>query len=112
MEGKSVRQELKGQCLCGNVRFKAVGEVKRVSACYCGQCQKQNGGGAFYGAELQGELIIESGPSLAWYASSKEAKRGFCTRCGSSLFWQTHNDASIFDVSSIPDVSSRAPRLT
>jgi len=23
-----------------------------------------------------------------WYASSAEARRGFCTRCGSTLFWQ------------------------
>ena len=25
---------------------------------------------------------------LGWYASSAEARRGFCTRCGSTLFWQ------------------------
>jgi hypothetical protein len=25
---------------------------------------------------------------LGWFASSAEARRGFCTQCGSTLFWQ------------------------
>jgi len=92
-------KDLRGKCLCGNVRFKASGEVKRVSACYCGQCRKQNGGGAFYGAELQGQLSIEDESSLTWYDSSQKAKRGFCGICGSSLFWIANKDPSYFDVS-------------
>ena len=91
--------ELSGNCLCGSVRFTARGAIKRVSACYCGQCRKQNGGGPFYGAELQGELVLETKGALQWYASSKKATRGFCGRCGSSLFWQANDDAAFFDVS-------------
>ncbi|MFK7914115.1 MAG: GFA family protein [Pseudomonadales bacterium] len=91
--------KLKGQCLCGDVRFTATGLIKRVSACYCGQCRKQNGGGPFYGAELQGELIIEATNALQWYGSSEKATRGFCCRCGSSLFWKANTDPSFFDVS-------------
>lgn len=92
-------KELRGKCLCGDVHFKASGEVKRVSACYCSLCQKQNGGGAFYGVELQGKLVIEDGGSLVWYDSSEKAKRGFCALCGSSLFWVSNDDPSYFDVS-------------
>ena len=90
---------LRGACLCEDVRFDANGDIKRVSACYCGQCRKQNGGGPFYGVELQGELNIENEKSLEWYASSEKAIRGFCGRCGSSLFWRSNDDASFFDVS-------------
>jgi hypothetical protein len=25
---------------------------------------------------------------VTWFASSDHARRGFCSRCGSSLFWQ------------------------
>jgi hypothetical protein len=25
---------------------------------------------------------------LGWYASSADARRGFCSHCGSTLFWQ------------------------
>ena len=31
-------------------------------------------------------LVSESG--LAWFASSGQARRGFCRTCGASLFWQ------------------------
>jgi hypothetical protein len=31
-------------------------------------------------------LIAEAG--LKWYAASDEARRGFCQRCGSTLFWE------------------------
>ncbi|NNE59097.1 MAG: GFA family protein [Hellea sp.] len=90
---------LNGSCLCGNVTFEANGEAKRVSACYCGMCRKQNGGGAFHGAELKGELILTKDDGLKWYASSSKARRGFCADCGSSLFWQSNIDPSYFDVS-------------
>lgn len=96
---RRVTKELNGKCLCGAVNFKASGAVKRVSACYCGQCQTQNGGGAFYGVELQGQLVIEDAGSLVWYESSTIAKRGFCSLCGSSLFWVSNTDPSYFDVS-------------
>lgn len=92
-------EQLDGQCLCGDVRFTAVGEMKRVSACYCSQCRRQNGGGPFYGVELKGELTINHGESLRWYAASTKAMRGFCKRCGSSLLWQSNDNPSYFDVS-------------
>jgi hypothetical protein len=28
------------------------------------------------------------GDTLQWFASSSEAERGFCSRCGSNLFWR------------------------
>jgi len=90
---------LTGQCLCGKVDFKAIGDVLRVSACYCGMCRKQNGGGAFHGAEIKGDLSIKQTSSLIWYDASSKARRGFCGDCGSSLFWQSKVHESYFDVS-------------
>ena len=94
-----MQTQLSGSCLCGAVRFSAVGEIKRVSACYCGQCRKQNGGGPFYGAELKGELNVDASDALRWFASSPRAQRAFCSQCGSSLFWRANDDPSYFDVS-------------
>ncbi|MEL6869407.1 MAG: GFA family protein [Pseudomonadota bacterium] len=90
---------LKGQCLCERVRFSAEGEIRRISACYCSQCTRQNGGGPFYGVELEGSLTVEQGEALRWYDSSSKAKRGFCAHCGSSVFWQANDNPSLFDVS-------------
>jgi hypothetical protein len=35
-----------------------------------------------------GGITIEAGGTLAWYRSSEEGERGFCARCGTSLFWR------------------------
>lgn len=91
--------ELSGQCLCGAVRFSVSGEINRVSACYCSQCRAQNGGGAFHGAEFRGEINLHDETNLKWYASSAKARRGFCDKCGSSLFWQSTSNTDYFDVS-------------
>jgi len=34
------------------------------------------------------DLTIESESTLSWYQSSDRAERGFCTNCGSSLFYR------------------------
>lgn len=91
--------DLSGQCLCGAVTFTVSGNINRVSACYCGQCRAQNGGGAFHGAEFQGELMLVQSNALKWYASPEKARRGFCVECGSSLFWQSKANPTYFDVS-------------
>ena len=33
-------------------------------------------------------MTIEGESAIVWYGSSAEARRGFCGKCGSSLFWQ------------------------
>lgn len=91
--------DFSGKCLCGEVAFTATGEAQRVSACYCSMCRKQNGGGAFHGAELRGELTITNDAGLKWYASSDKARRGFCKNCGSTMFWQSIVEPAFFDIS-------------
>ena len=38
-------------------------------------------------ATLKENLVLVSDQGLSWYQSSASARRGFCKRCGSSLFW-------------------------
>jgi hypothetical protein len=33
-------------------------------------------------------LELKSSQTLAWYQSSATAERGFCSTCGSNLFWR------------------------
>ena len=37
---------------------------------------------------MASSIAIEGEDSLAWYAASGFAKRGFCKTCGSALFWK------------------------
>lgn len=39
-------------------------------------------------AARHADFRMLSDGGLGWYASSAEARRGFCMQCGSTLFWQ------------------------
>lgn len=90
-------EQHKGSCLCGAVRFSAAGPLRGVVYCHCSQCRKQTG--HYFAATnvATDALKIESGETIAWYAASPYAKRGFCSVCGSALFWK-HNEADEISV--------------
>ena len=77
-----------GACLCGGVRFDVRGPVRDVVVCHCGQCRRTHGHVAAYTSAAWADVAFSSDATLAWYASSKAARRGFCSRCGASLFWE------------------------
>ena len=78
----------RGSCLCGAVRYVVDGPLRNVVACHCTQCRKQSGHHYAASDALDADLTIEGGENLTWYAASDEAKRGFCSICGSALFWK------------------------
>ena len=39
-----------------------------------------------------GPLTFTSDQGLAWYRGSEWAERGFCSKCGTSLFWRLAED--------------------
>jgi hypothetical protein len=96
-ENKGIRMtaEHHGGCLCTQVRFRVKGEPSAVVGCHCSQCRRQTG---FYftGADVAlSDLTIEGGDIVHWYRSSEEAQRGFCSNCGSVLFWQGEGSSKI-----------------
>jgi len=81
----------KGSCLCGAIRWEVHGEMRPIVGCHCSQCRKQTG--YFYAATAAQDTDLSiTGDTLKWFRASPntvpEAKRGFCTECGSALFWK------------------------
>lgn len=77
-----------GGCLCGGVRYTVRGPLRDVIACHCSQCRRTSGHFvAATGAESD-RIAFEKDETLAWFASSTQAERGFCRRCGGNLFWR------------------------
>jgi len=74
-----------GSCLCGQIRYRVNGSLRPVVACHCTQCRKTSG--HFVAATAARRADVEITGEVAWYRSSAIARRGFCARCGSSLFW-------------------------
>lgn len=77
-----------GQCLCGAVRYEVRGPLRPIIECHCKMCQRFSGGRWSSTAARPKDVTIEEDGALAWFRSSDFAKRGFCTRCGSSLFYK------------------------
>ena len=74
-----------GSCLCGAITFQASGPLRPVIACHCTQCRKSSGHHVA-ATSVRRDRIRVTG-EVTWYASSPEAKRGFCGTCGSQMFW-------------------------
>ncbi|HEX8234003.1 MAG TPA: GFA family protein [Caulobacteraceae bacterium] len=78
----------KGSCLCGAVSFDVEGELPPPDACHCSQCRKQSG--HFWASTdvPRASVKIEGAEKLTWFQSSERVRRGFCSTCGSFLFWE------------------------
>ena len=76
-----------GGCLCGAVRYRVKGPLGEAHGCHCSLCRRQSGH-YIVGVHIEWPNVeIEDETALSWYESSPGIKRGFCSRCGSKLFW-------------------------
>jgi hypothetical protein len=82
-----------GACLCGAVRFEVAGDLPAPDACHCTACRKTSGH-YFVSTDVpRGAVTITGEDKITWFHSSEKARRGFCSICGSSLFWDPlHRD--------------------
>lgn len=78
----------KGSCLCGAVTIEVEGELPGPDACHCSQCRKQSG--HFWASTdvTKATVTIGGAENVTWYRSSERVQRGFCSTCGSFLFWE------------------------
>jgi len=77
-----------GNCLCGGIKIKIKGKLRHVNNCHCSQCMKTHGNFASYTSCEEQDLYFISKKTLKWFYSSKIAKRGFCSKCGASIFYK------------------------
>jgi hypothetical protein len=77
----------RGGCLCGAVSYEVEGPLRPALVCHCRMCQQTHGVPAAYSAARRGQLRLNETRGLKWYSSSPVARRGFCSECGASLFW-------------------------
>ena len=76
-----------GSCLCGAVTFEVEGDLPAPTACHCTKCRKHSG---HYEASTdvpREAVTIHGMEKITWFKSSEKVRRGFCSVCGSSLFF-------------------------
>ena len=79
-----------GGCLCGAVRWRAVGEPLWVAHCHCHMCRKNSGAEYVTGAGFRPSDLTWTAEKPVFYDSEfegRKAKRAFCPRCGSWQSW-------------------------
>jgi hypothetical protein len=82
-------------CLCGSIKFKANDILRHVINCHCKQCMKTHGHYSAYTSVNEKKISFISKKNLKWYQSSKKAKRGFCNKCGASIFFKRIDNQNI-----------------
>ena len=89
MSNASAVGNITGHCLCGGVRYKASAVRRQVIRCHCEMCRRAIGNVWTATQALRSDLTIEDDDCLSWYQSSNHVRRGFCGKCGASLFFDS-----------------------
>ncbi|KAH8649789.1 Mss4-like protein [Xylariales sp. PMI_506] len=90
------KQTIYGSCICGFTKWQSSHLPSRGSFCYCQTCRKMSGGAFLAFMDFPVLSITFSPPitspksTLKWTAVSKNAERGFCSACGSTLTFRYH----------------------
>ena len=88
-----------GGCLCGAVRYQIVGDLRGIVLCHCSKCRRFHGNFAAYAGTKFSDLKIVKEKELKWFRSKTDetpnVHRGFCQKCGSSLFWHSRGEDRI-----------------
>lgn len=89
---------LEGGCQCGDVRYRLVGDPIMTALCHCNLCRRASAAPAVAWAmyaETQVEFL-KNAPAI--YASSAEARRGFCPRCGTPISFAADYIPGLIDI--------------
>jgi hypothetical protein len=78
---------MRGACICRRVSFTIAGDLAAPDACHCVQCRKQSGHYFASTNVSRTALVVSGAENVSWYQSSPNIRRGFCSTCGSFLFW-------------------------
>lgn len=106
--------EIAGGCLCGKVRYRAIGDPVGNFICHCKNCQKQSGSAFSINLIYPKSKFKSEGP-LSYYSDSSDAGnpvlRHFCTSCGTPVFSAIPHlpDIIVLKVGTLDDTSSFTP---
>lgn len=82
-----------GGCLCGGVTYEVIGPLRPVFNCHCYRCRQTSGHHVAATGCAPEDLVVADSGSLAWYEPVEGVFYGFCSSCGSSLFFRTDEGA-------------------
>lgn len=105
--------KLEGGCQCGAVRYSVTGEPIMAAICHCTMCRRAGAAPAVAWAMFPEAQVAFAGDERKMYASSPEARRGFCAACGTPISFTASFMPGLIDVTiaSLDDPESIKPTL-
>lgn len=104
---------LHGGCQCGALRYELSGDPLAVVLCHCGMCRRAHAAPAVAWAMFEESTVrfLHGQPST--HASSPEARRGFCPRCGTPLSFTASFLPGLIDIAigSLDDPEALQPQM-
>ncbi len=80
--------EHRGRCLCGALRYRAVGAPKWIANCHCESCRRATGAPmATYAGFAADRFSYFAGMPVGFH-SSPGVTRSFCGQCGTPLTYE------------------------
>jgi hypothetical protein len=109
---------LHGRCLCGGVTYEVVGELPAYDGdmplpvyCHCTDCQLHTGGAFFAScmAPLAQFTLTRGRDLLTRYETRPGVFRSFCSRCGSSMFYENRDEPGqlYFALGTVPGFTTK-----
>lgn len=79
---------IEGQCLCGAVQYRYMGEIQETIICYCLDCQKAQGSLFGFNSPVdRSKFSLLSGEhALQEFFFTANKARVFCQHCGSPIY--------------------------
>ncbi len=77
-----------GHCLCGAVRYRAVGAPKWIANCHCASCRRATGAPMATFAGYAADRFSYLAGTPVRFHSSPGVTRSFCGRCGTPLTYE------------------------
>jgi hypothetical protein len=80
-----------GQCFCGAVQYQIELNSKAIVHCHCSMCRQIHGAPyvTWVGGVTSTLELTTGRDSLKYYKSSANARRGFCSKCGCPMFFES-----------------------
>ena len=99
MADSANRVKATGGCLCGSVRYELTGDLRGIVNCHCSKCRRFHGNFGAYTSVSIDDLTLVKEEGLKWFNSTTDetpnVHRGFCSQCGSSIFWHPRDQGKI-----------------
>lgn len=90
--------DLEGGCQCGTVRYRVTGDPVMTAICHCSMCRRANAAPAVAWAMYQEAQVMFARETPSLYASSPEARRGFCPKCGTQISFTADFIPGLIDI--------------